>query len=88
MNPASILLLVIFAVAVLITYLTVRRTQVRVILAMIVGSIVDVIIFGLYSLSAGNLPTQAVLVGLVLGIIFNVMTVAAAAFFRQNAPVR
>lgn len=86
MNPVSIVLLVIFGISVIVTYLTVRRTQMNIVLAGIVGSLVDVILFALYSLSAGNPPVQAALVGFVLGVLFNVMTVAAAAFFRQNTP--
>ncbi len=88
MSVVSVLLLIVFAISILITYMIVRRTQVRIIIPLILGSVADVIIFALYSLSAGNLPIQAALVGLVLGILFNVMTVAAASFFRQNTSVR
>jgi hypothetical protein len=43
-----------------------------------------VLLFGLFSLSVGNVFIQAMLVGLILGILFNLVTVSAAAFFRQN----
>jgi len=88
MNPLSILLLVVFGVSVLVTYLGVRRGLIKTIVAIVVGSIANVILFFLYSLSSGNVLTQAVLVGLVLGLLFNLVTVAAATFFRQNTELQ
>ncbi len=87
-NPISLILLVLFGLSMLFTYLIVRRTPVRIIYPAVIGSVVDVLLFALYSLSAGNVFVQAALVGLVLGIIFNLVTVSAAAFFRQNETVR
>ena len=72
----------------LVTYLVVRRTHVRVLLPAVIGSVVDIILFGLYSLSENNPPVQALVVALVLGILFNALTVTAAAFFRQNTQVQ
>jgi hypothetical protein len=83
-NPISLILLVLFGLSVLITYMIIRRTRIRIIYPAIIGSIVDVLLFGLFSLSVGNVFVQAVVVGLVLGILFNLVTVSAAAFFRQN----
>ena len=83
-NPSSIIWLVLFAISVLVTYLVVRRTHIRLVLPVVVGSIVDIILFGLFSLSEHNPPAQALVVALVLGLLFNALTVTAAAFFRQN----
>ncbi len=84
MNIVSLVLLVVFGISVLVTYLLVRRSQIKVVPAAVIGSVFDVIIFGLYSLSAGNPPIQAILVGLILGIVFNVVTVVAASYFRES----
>lgn len=86
-NPSSIIWLVLFGVSVLITYLVVRRSHIRLLLPVVIGSLVDVILFGLFSLSENNPPAQAVVVALVLGILFNALTVTGAAFFRQNTSV-
>ena len=84
----SVIWLVLIAVAIPTTYLIVRRTQVRVLLPAIVGSILDTIIFGLFSLSVNDSPAQALVAGLVAGILFNTLTVTAAAYFRQNNPIK
>ena len=83
-NPASLILLVLFALSVLGTYMTIRRTQRPVIMVAIVGGVIDCVLFMLYSLSVGNLFVQAAVIGLVLGILFDGLVVTAASFFRQN----
>ena len=87
-NPASLIWLALIAVSIPITYLIVRRSQVHVLLPAIVGSLVDTVIFGLFSLSVKDSPAQAVVAGLVAGILFNTLTVTTAAYFRQNNPAR
>jgi len=87
-NPSSLIWLVLIAVSIPTTYLIVRRTQVQVLFPAIVGSFVDSLIFGLFSLSVHDSPAQALVAGLVSGILFNTLTVTAAAYFRQNNPVR
>lgn len=86
-NPASLVWLALIAVAIPTTYLFVRRTHVRVLFPAIIGSLVDTVFFGLFSLSVNDSPAQALAAGLVTGILFNTLTVTAAAFFRQNHPI-
>lgn len=78
-NPISLLFLILFAVSVLVTYLTTRRTQHPVLIVALVGGV----LFLLYSLSVGNPFVQALVLGLVLGALFDALCVTAALFFRQ-----
>jgi mannose/fructose/N-acetylgalactosamine-specific phosphotransferase system component IIC len=88
-NPASAILLVLFALSVFGTYLTIRRTQRPVFTIAIVGGVIDCALFMLYSLSVGNPFVQAAVIGIVLGVLFDGLIVTAATFFRQNeAPDR
>ena len=86
-NPISLLWLALIAVSIPTTYLIVRRTQVHVLVPAIVGSLVDTAIFGLFSLSVNAYPAQALAAGLIAGILFNTLTVTAAAYFRMNHPI-
>ncbi|MHB8625660.1 MAG: hypothetical protein ACYDBJ_07040 [Aggregatilineales bacterium] len=87
-NPSSVIWLVLIGVSMLITYLVVRRSHMRLLLPVVIGSVVDIVLFGLFSLSENNLPAQALVVALILGILFNALTVTAAAFFRQNTQMQ
>ncbi len=88
MSIFSIALLAIFGISIVIVYLTVRRTPIRVSQAIISGSLVDVITLFLFSLSSGNDLVRALIVGVVMGILFNALAVSAAAYFRQNDSAR
>jgi hypothetical protein len=86
-NASSLIWLALVAVAIPATYLIVRRTQLHALIALLVGSVLDSVIFLFYSLSVNDSPTQAVAAGLIAGILFNTLTVVAAAYFRQNDPI-
>jgi hypothetical protein len=83
-NPASIILLVLFGISVLVAYLIVRRGRANVAAVAIVGSAIDAVLFMLFSLSQRNGVVQALVVGLVLGIVFNLLAVTGASYFRQD----
>lgn len=83
-NPGAIIFLVLFLVATLLEYLSVRRRWLSSMATAIVGGIATTVFFILYSLSRGNVIEQALVVGPVIGIIFTALTVGAAAFFRAN----
>lgn len=83
-HPASLILLVLFALSVLGTYMTIRRTQRPVLIVGIVGGVIDCVLFFFYSLSVGNLFVQAAVIGIVLGVLFDGLVVTAASYFRQN----
>lgn len=83
-NPASLILLVLFALSVLGTYIIIRRSQGPIVVVAIAGGVIDCVLFILYSLSVGNLFLQAAVIGIVLGVLFDGLVVTAASFFRQN----
>jgi hypothetical protein len=81
----SYILLAIFAISIVIVYLGVRRGQIAPIQAGIYGCIVDVIVIGLFSLSVETGFVRAAVNGALLGIVFNMLAVLVATYFRRNA---
>jgi hypothetical protein len=84
MSIFSIVLLIIFGVSIVAAYMYVRRTSLSVTTAGIYGSIVNVIVLTLFSLSMGSDLIRALLTGAIMGILFNVLAVVAAGYFRKN----
>ena len=82
-NPIFI---VTFALAILLTYLSIRRNWLPVLPSAVLGTIVASVSIILFSLSAGNIWLQALIVGIVFGPLFTSMDVALAVFFRGKAP--
>ena len=87
-DPLAIVFLILFAISVLGAYMIVRRTQVPVPVVAVAGCLIDAVLFWLFALAQHNPPTQALVVGVVLGVVFNLLTVTAASFFRQGELAR
>jgi hypothetical protein len=84
MTPTIYMLL--FSVALVLTYLAVRLGWVRTYSAFIVGTMVNSIFFFLYSISRDNSLAHALTVGLMLGMIFTGLSVTLGSLFRSYAP--
>jgi hypothetical protein len=85
-NLGAIFFLVLFGLTTILIYLSIRRGWLRTIPSAILGGILNSVWFMLYSLAKGNVLLQAVVVGLVLGLLFTALTVSIALFFRSNPP--
>lgn len=83
-NFASVIFLILFALSTLLTYLAIRRRWLPLVTAAAVGVGANMLFFFLFSLSQGNVFLHALAVGVLLGGLFAAMTVAIAAFFRNN----
>ena len=83
-NFGATIFLILFAVATIYLYLAVRRGWMRVGPAVLVGCIVNPLLFMIYSLARGNVFLQALLVGLVVGLLLTSLTISIAAYFRNN----
>jgi len=73
----------LFAVSLVATYISVRRGWIRMAGGAVVGSMVSSLIVFLFSLTRGNGLVQAIIVALSMGIIFTVIGVVMASFFRM-----
>lgn len=87
-NPGSITFLALFAIATVLIYLSVRRSWLSITSSAGLGAVACTVSFVLFSLSQGNLFIQALIVGVLLGLLFTGMTVAMAAFFKNNDAAR
>lgn len=83
-NVFSFILMALFGACILISYLYVRRGQASPLLGGVNASVFNVVVISLFALSVGNDFPRAVITGLVFGIIFGVLSVSAAYFFRRN----
>lgn len=88
MNVFSIILLALFALSIVITYLYTRRGQATPLASFIVSSLVNVISVTLFCTSVQLSFDRALLNGLIFGLLFSLLAVASAAFFRQNEHAR
>lgn len=87
-NPGSITFLVLFAVSTLLIYLSVRRGMLSLPIIAGVGAAANVLFFTLYSLSESVPFRDAIGIGLLVGLLFTGVTVAAATYFRANEQSR
>ena len=83
-SPFAPLFLVLLGISVVAAYLLVRRGQAGTTALLAIGSAIDVVLFGMFALAQGDPAQQAIAVGIFLGILFNVLTVLIALFFRRN----
>jgi hypothetical protein len=81
-NPTPYALL--FSLSILITYLTVRRAWLRLPVAVIVGIVDNSVCFFLFALARGQGFIEATVIGAILGVVFTIGCVVAAATFRIN----
>jgi hypothetical protein len=82
----SNLCLALFAIGLVLTYVSVRLGWVRSPNAAVVGVMVNSFFVFLYSLSRGNGLTQALVVSLTLGTFFTLIGVLMASLFRAHVP--
>jgi hypothetical protein len=80
--PLPFMLLIPVGIA--ITYMAVRKRWLPVGVALAVGGAANALFFMLVSLAQGNGFLQALMVGLILGIMFTALPVASAFYFRRN----
>lgn len=83
-NFGATLFLILFAVATIYLYLAVRRGWMRIVPSIVIGCIVNPLLFMMYSLARGNVFLQALLVGGVIGLMITALTISIAAYFRNN----
>ena len=86
MQPSlgGILLLGLFAISILATYLSIRLNWLPLGAVSVIGSIVNTVLLVAYSLSQGNDFGKALTVGLVIGLLFTVITVSIAVYFHAG----
>ncbi len=84
MTAMSLIFFALFAIAVLASYLAVRKSWVSTGMALLVGGGAAIICMVLVALGQGNGFVQALVVGFLTGAIFVVAAVAIASFFRSS----
>ena len=87
-SPFAPIFLLMLGVSLVISYGLVRRGRVAALIMLAIGGLIDVLLFGLFALAQGDPVQQAVVVGILLGIMFNTLAVLIALFFRRNATER
>jgi hypothetical protein len=85
-DVGSLPLLLIFGVGVFLTYFAARHNWGKLITIGVVGAFVNTVVIMLYAIIKRNPVGQAVLVGIVLGVLFTLMGISIGAYFRMNAP--
>ena len=83
LDGVGIVLFVLFAITITAMYMLIRRRLAAVSVAAIVGTVINVVLVTLISLAAGNQPVQAIVVGLVVGVLFSSASAAMAAYFAN-----
>jgi hypothetical protein len=83
-NVLLILFLILFSVSTLLTYLAVRRGWTRTLVSALIGFVADVLFIMWASMARGSLFLTALITGIVLSLMFTLMTVSIAMFYRAN----
>ncbi len=84
LDGISVVLFVVFALTIAAMYILVRRQLAPVGMVAGIGTVVNVIVVMLIALAENNMALQAIIVGLVVGVLFSGTSVAMAAYFRGN----
>jgi hypothetical protein len=82
-NPTFYMLL--FCTTIVLTYIVVRMNWFRVRVASVAGMVANSLSFFLFALSRGSTTTHALTLGLLLGAIFTVLSVALGRMFGKYA---
>jgi len=80
----SIVFFILFGLVILMMYLSVRRQMFPLGATAFIGVIASVICMTLFSLAQGNVMLQALAVGMVIGGVFSIVTLALALYFQGN----
>jgi CDP-diglyceride synthetase len=83
MQQLAWLFFVLFAIILAGMYLSIRRQWLAPGLTAAVGVIASIVLMTLTSLGQGNMPVQAVIVGILLGGLFSGATLAIAWYFQR-----
>ncbi len=86
LNTPAIILLVLFSVIIVVSYLIVRRGWIRAYPTFVVGGVANALVVFAISLLRGNMLPQAVIVGPFLGFLFVAVSVLMAALWRDIVP--
>ncbi len=84
LEGANIIFFALFAIVLVAMYIITRRGLAPVAQVTLIGTVINVVLVALIALGAGNGPLQVIFVGLVVGVIFSVASVAIAAYFRGS----
>ena len=87
--PADVfspILLILFAVSIVVTYLAVRRNWLKIANASVIGGVANIVLLTIYTASQGVPVPQAITIGLALGLLFTLMSVSIGAYFLAHSP--
>ena len=85
-NILVVFFLILFCVSTVLTYLAVRRGWTRTLFSALIGFVADALFIMWASMARGSLFLTALMTGIVLGLLFTLMTVSIAMFYRANPP--
>jgi CDP-diglyceride synthetase len=83
MQQMAWLFFVLFAVILAGIYLSIRRQWLAPGLTAAIGVVASIVLMTLTSLGQGNMPVQAIIVGILLGGLFSGATLAIAWYFQR-----
>ncbi|MEP7289304.1 MAG: hypothetical protein ABI947_26430 [Chloroflexota bacterium] len=78
------LCLILFGISIVVEYLAIRRRWLRWPTAGAVGFFPGAMLIFLFALLRGTSTLQSILTGLVLGVLFTILTLSVAIFFQVN----
>ncbi len=84
MSPEGWLFFALFALSIAAIYIITRRGLLPMSTTAIAGIVADVVLVALISLAQGNHWLHALVVGVLIGTLFAITTMAVAGFFRAN----
>jgi Na+/melibiose symporter-like transporter len=84
MQGAAYIFLIVFAIAMLFIYISVRRRKLPMGTAGVVGCVVNSLCFTLFSVARQMSLVQAIIMGLFFGCLFTLMNLIAASYFNQQ----
>lgn len=83
-NPTSWFLFAVFGLVLFVTYIAIRRRWASPTLVAALGVLGSIVIMTLVALTEGNIIYQAVFVGLLVGGLFSIGTLAMAWYFASS----
>lgn len=84
-DVGTLIILSLFGVSIVATYLAVRRNWLRIANASVVGGSLNIILVTVYVTSQGVSLPQAITIGLALGLLFTLMSVSIGAYFLAQS---
>ncbi len=84
MTGTALIFFILFALTIVATYLGVRRNLAPTGIITGAGAMAAIVFMILFALGQGNPPTQALVVGFLVGTVFVALAASIANFFRSN----